>query len=166
MKKRMWVVMCLVLCCLPVWLLAQDAMITKAATSKFVNLPGLPSCLTATVLRGDPAKGPASMLLKFTPGCVVPWHWHTAAEQLVIISGRGKAEMKDAKAMAMNPGDYANLPARNIHEFSAVTGVLMFFSPEGAFDIHYLDKGWKEIPPEEAFKPAPNKPMPAKPSSK
>ena len=170
MRKRIWVVMGLVLCCLPASLAAQDAVamvVAKAATSKFVNLPGLPACMTATVHRGDPAKGPASMLLKFTPGCVVPWHWHTAAEQLVIISGRGKADMKDGKPMAMNIGDYAYLPPKNIHQFTAVTGVLMFFNPEGAFDIHYLDKEWKEIPPEQALKPAAKKAAaPAKSSTK
>ena len=161
-------VMCLVVCCLTAMAAAQDEgmVVAKASTSKFVNLPGLPACLTATVNRGDPTKGPASMFLKFTPGCVVPWHWHSAAEALVIVTGRGRADMKDGKPMVMNVGDFAYLPSKNIHQFTAITSVLMYFNPQGAFDIHYLDKEWKEIPPEQALKPAAKKAVPAKSSMK
>jgi hypothetical protein len=73
-------------------LLAQDAgtmTYAAAATSKFTNMAGLPSCMTLSVQRGDPSKGPSVILLKFKPGCTVPWHWHTAAEQLMVVSGTG-----------------------------------------------------------------------------
>jgi quercetin dioxygenase-like cupin family protein len=168
MSVRTWSVLLFVSCCLPVSLVAQDdgMVIAKASTSKFVSLPGVPACMTAAVHRGDPTKGASTLLLKFTPGCVVPWHWHTTGEQLAIISGRGKADMKGGKSMAMNVGDYAYLPPKNIHQFTAVTAVLMYFNPDGAFDIHYLDKSWNEIPPEQALKPAARKALPAKSSSK
>jgi hypothetical protein len=57
------------------------------ASSKFVNLPMLPSCMTLSAQHGDPMKGPAVLLLKFKSGCVVPWHWHTANENLMMVSG-------------------------------------------------------------------------------
>ena len=41
---------------------------SAAATSKFANLPGLPACATLSVQRGDPSKGPATILLKATSG--------------------------------------------------------------------------------------------------
>lgn len=140
--------------------------VAAAKNNKFANLPGLPVCMTAAVLRGDPTKGPATMMLKFTPGCVVPWHWHTAGEQLLLVSGRGKADMKDGKPIAMTPGDYASLPPKNVHQFTALTAAGMLFMPEGAFDIHYVDKGGNEIPPDQALKPAAKKAAPAKSSSK
>jgi hypothetical protein len=34
------------------------------AKSKFVNMPCVPTC-------GDPGKGPATLLLKFKPGCSI-----------------------------------------------------------------------------------------------
>jgi len=74
------------------FLFAQDAgtmTYAAAATSKFTNMAGLPSCMTLSVQRGDPSKGPSVILLKFKPGCTVPWHWHTAAEQLMVVSGTG-----------------------------------------------------------------------------
>jgi quercetin dioxygenase-like cupin family protein len=168
MMMRIWGVLCLILCCLSASLAAQDAgamAFAAAKASKFVNLPGLPACMTVAVQRGDPTKGSAALLLKFTPGCVVPWHWHTAAEQLMLVSGRGKAEMKDGKTMGMNPGDYAYLPSKNIHQFTAVTAVLMYDIPDAAFDIHYVDKGGNEIPPDQALKPAVKK-APVKPIKK
>jgi hypothetical protein len=74
--------------------------------------------------------------------------------------------MKDGKPAVMNAGDYAYLPSKNIHQFTALTGVLMFLSPDGVFDIHFLDKDWKEIPPEQALKPAAKKAAPPKTDKK
>jgi quercetin dioxygenase-like cupin family protein len=168
MKMRIVGALCLIMCCLSASMAAQDAgmmAFAAAKASKFVNLPGLPACMTVAVQRGDPAKGPAALLLKFAPGCVVPWHWHTAGEQLMLVSGRGKAEMKDGKPLAMSPGDYAYLPSKSIHQFTAVTAVLMYDLPDAAFDIHYVDKAGNEIPPDQALRPAAKK-APAKPPKK
>jgi quercetin dioxygenase-like cupin family protein len=118
------------------------------------------------VQRGDPSKESAALLLKFAAGCVVPWHWHTVGEQLLVVSGKGRAEMKDGKPASMGAGDYAYLPAKSVHEFKAVTPVLMLNIPDAAFDIHYVDKDGKELSPEEALKHVAKKVMPKKPSSK
>ena len=144
-------------------LFAQDAgtmTYAAAAISKFTNMAVLPSCMTLSVQRGDPSKGPSVILLKFKAGCVVPWHWHTAAEQLIVVSGTGRAQMKDGNPVTVHPGDYMFLPAKHVHTFSAVTAVTMFDLPDGPFDIHYVDASGNEIPPEQALKsnmPAPSK---------
>lgn len=78
-----------------------------AASSKFANLPGLPACATLSVQRGDPSKGPAVVLLKTKAGCVIPWHWHTADEQLMMVSGSAKVAMKDGASFNFRPGDFA-----------------------------------------------------------
>lgn len=167
MKMRLCGAMLLVLCCLPASMAAQDGMVLAAAKSdKFVNLPGLPKCLTVAVLRGDPSKEAAALMLKFTPGCTVPWHWHTAGEQLMIVSGVGTAQMKDGKPASMHAGDYAYLPAKSVHQFTAVSATMMLNLPDGAFDIHYVDKGGNEIPPDQALKPAAKKAAPSKSSAK
>lgn len=125
-----------------------------AATSKFVNMPGLPACMTIAVQRGDPSKGPSVLLLKFKAGCVVPWHWHTANETLMMVSGHGKAEMKGGdKPISMSSGDFLYLPSKSIHQFTATTSVLLYDLPDGAFDIHYVDANGTEIPPDQALKP-------------
>ena len=135
-------------------LAAQDTSamgVASPAKSKFVNLPGLPTCMTVSVLHGDPSKGPATLLLKFTPGCSVPWHWHTAAENLILASGAGTAQMKDGQPMAMKAGDYLYLAAKSIHRFTANTAVYLYDMPDGAFDIHYVDVSGNEIPSDKAL---------------
>jgi len=141
---------------LPSWLFAQDSgsmTYAAAAASKFTNMAVLPSCMTLSVQRGDPSKGPSVILLKFKAGCSVPWHWHTAAEQLMVVNGTGKAEMKDGKPITVHPGDYVYLPSKHVHQFTAVTAVTMFDLPDGPFDIHYVDATGSEIPPDQALKP-------------
>ncbi len=125
--------------------------VVSPATSKFGNMQSLPSCMTLSVLRGDPTKGASTILLKFKPGCSVPWHWHTADEALILVSGTGHAQMKDGKPMAMKPGDYVFLAGKGIHRFTAQSAVLMYDMPSGAFDIHYVDASDNEIPPDKAL---------------
>src|SRR5579863_7549426 len=73
---------------------AAKSMYSASATDKFVNFPGLPTCMRASVLSGDPMKGAFLLLVKTASGCVVPWHWHTVTENLMFVSGSGKGEMK------------------------------------------------------------------------
>ncbi len=86
---------------------SQDQMPYAAmSSSKFMTLPMLPSCMTLAAQHGDPMQGPAILLIKFTSGCEIPWHWHTADENLMMVSGKGKAEMKSGGSHPMAMGDY------------------------------------------------------------
>ena len=147
----------LFICCIAcaVVLSAQDndkPVVAKIATSKLGPMNGLPGCMNLAVQHGDPTKGPSVILIKMPAGCSVPWHWHTAAENLTVVSGQGKLEMKDGKPQTAGPGDYVFLPAKHHHQFTAVTAVTFFDMPEGAFDIHYVDASGNEIPPDQALK--------------
>jgi quercetin dioxygenase-like cupin family protein len=160
------------LCCLLFVLLAsalitplaaqsQDQMpYAPLASTKFMTLPVLPSCMTISAQRGDPMKGAAVLLLKVKSGCVVPWHWHTANENLMMVSGKGKAEMSSG-AHTMDMGDYLYLAGKQIHQFTCISSCLVFDVIDDAFDIHYVDSEGKEIPVEQALKPM-AKPAPAK----
>jgi len=139
---------------------AEDKMVYAArSASKFVNLPGLPTCMTLSVQDGDPSKGASVILAKFTAGCVVPWHWHTATEHLMMVSGRANGEMKDGPTAALRPGDYLLLPGKSVHQFTCTVACMLFLSIDGAFDIHYVDASGKEIPPDEALKSKAKAPM-------
>jgi len=134
---------------------AQDdkPVFASPAKTKFAPMAGIPPCATLSVLRGDPTKGAAIILLKAAAGCKIPWHWHTANESLVIVSGKAKIEMKDeSAAQSVGAGDYVYLPAKHQHQFTAVTATTLYDMPDGAFDIHYVDASGKEIPPDEALK--------------
>ena len=59
--------------CMGLCALSQDKPgVTTMAATKFAPLPGLPACMTLSAQRGDPSKGPAVILAKFTSGCSVP----------------------------------------------------------------------------------------------
>jgi quercetin dioxygenase-like cupin family protein len=137
--------------------MAQDkAGVTTAAGSKFGNLPGLPTCATLSVQRGDPTKGAAVILIKSTSGCKIPWHWHTSVESLMFVSGKAKLEMRNGaiSVSSVSPGDYVYLPGKHVHQFTCIAACTFFDVTEGAFDLHYVDKDGKEIPPDQALKPA------------
>jgi len=125
---------------------------------KYTPVPDLPGCASAAILRGDPRSGPAWVLLKLASGCRVPWHWHTANETLVVISGRGRVEMKDGPPLQFAPGAYASLPNHHVHRASCSRTCLLFNGADAAFDIHYVDAKGEQISSATALAP----PEPAK----
>ena len=131
-----------------------DKMITmNPAAMKFTPIPDMPACATAAILRGNPRNGPAWVLLKLSSGCRVPWHWHTANESLVVISGRGTVEMKDAPSLQFVPGAYASLPSHHQHQATCARSCLLFNAADAAFDIHYVDASGEDISLEKALQP-------------
>jgi quercetin dioxygenase-like cupin family protein len=134
-------------------------MYSASATDKFMNLPGLPTCMKASVLTGDPSKGAFVLLVKTATGCVIPWHWHTVAESLMFVSGQGKGEMKDGTRVMLHAGDYLNLPGKGVHQFTCIAACSFFLSADGAFDLHYVDASGNEIPPDQALKAKTKTPM-------
>jgi hypothetical protein len=133
---------------------ADHTIAISAETMKFTPIPGLPSCASASILRGDPRTGPAWVLLKLASGCRVPWHWHTANEDLVVISGQGAISMKDGPPLQFAPGAYTSLPSHHAHRASCSRACLLFNSADGAFDVHYVDDSGEEISLEQALEQA------------
>ena len=123
-------------------------------TMKFTPIPDMPGCASAAILRGNPRSGPAWVLLKLASGCRVPWHWHTANETLVVISGRGTVSMKDGPPLRFLPGAYASLPSHHQHKASCSRTCVLFNGADAAFDIHYVDASGEEISADKALKPS------------
>jgi quercetin dioxygenase-like cupin family protein len=130
-------------------------------TLKFTPIPDMPACASAAILRGNPRNAPAWVLLKLASGCRVPWHWHTANETLVVISGQGTVAMKDGPPLRFAPGAYTSLPSHHQHQASCSRTCLFFNGADAAFDIHYVDASGAEISLDEALKQSP-KPKPKK----
>jgi quercetin dioxygenase-like cupin family protein len=119
---------------------------------KFVSFPGLPTCVSGSVQSGDPAQGPSIILAKAAAGCAFPWHWHTPTEQLMMVSGTARAEMKDAGTVTLNAGGFAMMPAHHVHRFQCTTACALYVSADAAFDIHYVDAQGSELAPDQALK--------------
>jgi quercetin dioxygenase-like cupin family protein len=129
------------------------AVVAKGMSAKFAAVPGVPDCLTLAVLKGDPAKSPSVVEMKFTPGCIVPWHWHNASESAVPLAGLLEISMKGEKPVLLANGDYGYLPSKHIHQ-AKCTGskpCAAIFFLDAPFDIHYVDKSGAEIPAAQAF---------------
>jgi quercetin dioxygenase-like cupin family protein len=97
-------------------------------------------CLQSTVESGDPAKGPSTIILKAPAGCLVPWHYHTAEEQLIVVRGNVRTEMDGMAAKELGPGGFAMMPGKAKHQFSCAgqAGCVMFVTFNRAYDIFWV----------------------------
>jgi quercetin dioxygenase-like cupin family protein len=125
----------------------NDAQSGKAANSaEFAPSPSLPPCVVRAIQDGDPKTGPSIIRLRFKQGCVIPWHWHTANERLIVLNGTLKSEVKDGSPATLRQGDFFRLPSKHIHQVTAITAVELFNISDAPVDIHYVDAQGKEIP--------------------
>jgi quercetin dioxygenase-like cupin family protein len=140
----------------------EKPVVNHAATASFAPVSNIPECAMASLERGDPATGSSTFLLRMTAGCEVPWHWHTADETLLMVSGSLSIHMKDNRPAAARHSDYIFLPAKHAHSAKCLgaDSCEFFLVSGGAFDIHYVDKTGKEIAMTEAVEAAAPPPKP------
>jgi hypothetical protein len=95
------------------------------------------ACLQSALEAGDPRTGPSTWVLKAPPGCVVPWHRHTAQEQLMVVAGDVRGEMTDHPPTLLQAGGFASMPGGMAHQFTCQGAVacVMFVTFDGAYDI-------------------------------
>ena len=133
--------------------MAQNMTAVAPADQKFGPLPNFPDCAKGAVLHGDPGSDKGAVLMaKATAGCKIPWHWHTANEQLGIVSGTTTMQEKDGQPKTLASGSYVFMPSKHQHEFICKTACSLFVASDGKFDIHYVDKDGKEISLADASK--------------
>jgi quercetin dioxygenase-like cupin family protein len=145
-------VSCLFLAC---WALGQEhGVVRPQAELKFAPLPGLPACVSIAVEDGDPTKGASIIAMKAATGCVIPWHWHTPNENVMIVSGQARFQMRgEAKGVTVGPGGFAKLNAKHVHQFTCLSSCTAFLYSDSAFDIHYVDEAGTEMSADQALKP-------------
>lgn len=129
----------------------KAAFLLDPTTAQFTTLPVFPECVQLSVQRGDPSSGPAVILVKAPAGCTIPWHWHSFTEEVMMVSGQARLQMKGQEPVVLEAGGYAYLPGRHTHRFTAINPCMFYLALEGAFDIYYVDKEGKVIPVEEAL---------------
>jgi len=96
-------------------------------------------CLSDAIETGDPESGSSTLLLKAAPGCVVPWHYHTAIEQLIVIRGTVLTEMSDHPASLLLAGGFAVMASQVPHRFDCQgkRECLMIVSFDRKYDIFW-----------------------------
>ncbi len=117
-----------------------------------VHMPGTPECFLGGSRKGDPSKEASIMKMKGSSGCAVPWHWHPAAEHIMMIGGTAQAEVKEGKPVSLEAGDFFSAPVNHIMRFACISECSLFVYTDGPFAIHYVDDNGREISPAEALK--------------
>jgi quercetin dioxygenase-like cupin family protein len=104
-------------------------------------------------MRGDPAKGASSFLTRMTADCLVPWHWHHATEEVLLIKGKAVAQMKDGQPVTLEAGAYTQLPANHVHRFrcASKTPCYMYVVADAPFDINYVAADGAALTPADAL---------------
>lgn len=97
-------------------------------------------CLRSALESGDPRTGPSTVILSAPAKCAVPWHYHTAEEQLVVIRGSVVTEMDGMQASTLGAGGFALMPSKKHHRFScdSDSGCLMVVTFDRTYDIFWL----------------------------
>jgi len=122
-------------------ILAEVAM--TGTVKPFASVPFAPdrdvACLTSALETGDPLTGPSTWILNARPGCVVPWHSHTAEEQLIVVRGAVMAEMTDHPQTRLGPGGFAVMGSHMAHQFACqgTAACVMFVTFDRAYDIRW-----------------------------
>jgi len=99
-----------------------------------------PDCLQFFLETGDLKTGPSTAIMKAAPKCVVPPHYHTAQEQLIIVKGEVSTGMQGMQDTVLGPGGFAMMPSKQPHWFTctAKEECLMFVTFDRAYDIVWL----------------------------
>jgi quercetin dioxygenase-like cupin family protein len=97
-------------------------------------------CLSSSLETGDPDKGPSTFILRAAPDCRVPLHYHTAEEQLFVVSGDLETGMEGVTPRVLQAGGFALMPGKEKHWFTCKSkaGCLMFVTFDRAYDIFWV----------------------------
>jgi quercetin dioxygenase-like cupin family protein len=75
-----------------------------------------PAGCAIAVLQGDPAARNADVFFRVPPGSVLPRHWHTSAERMVLVAGELHLTYDGQATQVARPGTYIYGPAKLPHE--------------------------------------------------
>ena len=97
-------------------------------------------CLESSLESGNPQRGPSTYILRAPPKCIVPWHYHTAEEQLIVIRGSVLTEMDAMRSSMLGAGGFALMPSKKHHQFScdSASECLMVVSFDRPYDIFWV----------------------------
>jgi len=115
---------------------SPHGIVTPLASAHLV-FDGEPACLKVARENGDPDKGASTFLLEAPSGCVVPAHYHTAEEQLMVVRGDVLTGMDGMPEQTLGPGGFAMMPSKAMHWFScqSKSPCLMFVTFDRKYDI-------------------------------
>lgn len=96
----------------------------------------LPKGCGLGVLNGDPAKPNSDVFFRLMPGSLLPHHYHTSAERMVLVSGELHITYDGHDPVVLKPGMYAYGPPMLAHKGRCADGdpCVLFIAFEGPVD--------------------------------
>ena len=93
------------------------------------------------VLHGAPDQPNADVFFKVAPQEVLPHHWHSSAERMVLVQGRLEVQYDGQDAVLLEPGMYAYGPPKLPHVGQCVSDdhCVLFIAFEGPIDAHEVE---------------------------
>ncbi len=115
---------------------SPHGIVTPLASAHLV-FDGEPACLKVARENGDPDTSASTFLLEAPSGCVVPAHYHTAEEQLLVVRGDVLTGMDGMAEATLGPGGFAMMPSKAMHWFTCKSKdtCLMFVTFDRKYDI-------------------------------
>ena len=99
---------------------AQEPALAHTAGEAALKWGGCPDFMPKgceiAVLHGDPAKNNADVFFKVPANAVIPRHWHTSVERMVLVAGELHVTYDGHETTVLRPGTYAYGPARLPHK--------------------------------------------------
>lgn len=107
--------------------------------------PFMPKGCEIAVLHGDPSKNNADVFFKVPANSVIPRHWHTSVERMVLVAGELHVTYDGHKTSVLKSGTYAYGPAKVPHKAKCSKGraCVLFIAFESPVDA---------VPSEDAVK--------------
>jgi len=133
-------------------LMAQQTVPQSKSHFQMAPIPDAPGCFLGGPERGDPSKEASIMKMKGSAGCMVPWHWHPSTENIMMISGTARTQVKGEKPTLLHAGSFLSVPPKHVMNFVCTSECALFLHTDGPFATHYVDEKGKEITPAAALK--------------
>ena len=112
-----------------------SAILIPAGDLKWTDVAGFPGVKMA-VVEGDPAKGPARFMIKFTGGFAAPMHHHSSDHHGNVISGTVVLTV-DGKENKLPAGSYFSFKGKKQHVTKCEAGAdcLIALDSRGKWDV-------------------------------
>ena len=130
---------------------AQETETMHTGATPMVHMPRTPDCFVMATEQGDPSKEASILKMKGSAGCAVPWHWHPATENIMMVSGTAETQVKGEKPTRLWPGSFLSVPPKHVMNFACGHECTLFVYTDGPFAVHYVDDAGNEISPTAAL---------------
>jgi quercetin dioxygenase-like cupin family protein len=123
----------------------------RVGDTPMTHMPGTPDCFVMAAEQGNPGKEASILKMKGSAGCAVPWHWHPAAENIMMVTGTAETQVKGEKPIQLGPGSFLSVPPKHVMNFACVHECTLFVYTDGPFAVHYVDEAGNELSPTAAL---------------